>query len=91
MRRWWHRACDAQCAELLRNRDSLETELFRLRVQYDELQVAYRSLTELTVMKFRPTTLFNDLFEEQAFAADEAKTFLTPSWEDREGEGEEPA
>ena len=84
----FHRKCLEYEALLLRDRDQLESHLLRLRKQHEDLQAAYQSLAEQAIIQFRPADIAQHLFEEVPQGKDRDPGFLTPTWEDREGEVE---
>ena len=86
MRRWWHRACEAQLLSVVQERDRGDTERFRLQKQYDALQAAYQSLAASVVIRMQPPTLFTDLFEEAPLKDGTEYAYLTPTREERDGE-----
>ena len=85
-----HRACESRETALLRDRDRLESELFRAAKRYDELLAAYQELTTAAVHQYQPQFDMSHLFAEREVPVGQHE-FLTPSWATREGEAEEPA
>lgn len=83
MLRWLHRSCIEHLAGIARDRDRLESALFRLQKQYDDLMVTYKELVEHSLAKFQFPNV-DHLFSEDSIP-DDRKNFLTPPWEDREG------
>ena len=80
-----HRTCESRETALLRDRDRLESELFKSAKRYDELLAAYQELTTTTVRQYQPQFDMGHLFAEREMP-DGQYEFLTPVWGDREGE-----
>ena len=86
-RRWVHRRCDELEAALSHDRDRAESEEIRLRKQYDDLLLAYRGLAESALVSMKPPlSLVQTMFDEAPSDETTIRTYLTPSWAEREGD-----
>lgn len=82
--RWLHRRCDARELSILRERDSLEAEVIRLRKQLEDLSIAHQGLVTAMATRSQQDAfmkMLGEMFEE--IPGD--PQFLTPDFKDRQG------